>query len=96
VGAEGGAAVDEPGDPDLQPLAIAIGEGWARELVSELRAVDREIVGAWPGTLREAKMRIRVAVRSALDVRVVGELAHVAYVAARRCWQDLSEPDQEP
>jgi hypothetical protein len=88
--------VAEPAEQDLQPLAIAIGEGWARELVHALRSVDRRILGAWPGTVREAQMRIRNALPSAPDVRVVGELAHVAYDAARRCWRGLAEPDPEP
>jgi hypothetical protein len=82
-------------EPDLEPMAIAIGEAWASELVCSLRSVDREIVGAWPGTLREAHMRVRIALRSKLDVGVVEQLARVAYVAARRSWLVLSEPDPE-
>ncbi|HEY5948720.1 MAG TPA: hypothetical protein VIV40_24685 [Kofleriaceae bacterium] len=85
------AAVDD----DLQPIAIAVGEAWANELVHSLRASDREIVGAWPGTLREARMRIRLVVRKKLELPLIEELARVAYVAARRGWQEVSEPDPE-
>ena len=81
---------------DLEPMAIAIGQAWASEVVDSLRAVDREIVGAWPGTVREARMRIRLGLRSRVDLSVVEQLAHVAYLAARRGWLDVSEPDPEP
>jgi hypothetical protein len=80
---------------DFEPIAVAVGEAWANEIVTSLRATDREVVGAWPGTLREARMRIRVALRTKLDLEVIEELARVAYVAARRGWKEVSEPDPE-
>lgn len=82
-------------EPDLRSIAIAVGERWANELVRSLRSDDREIIGAWPGTVREARARIRVAVRSRLELHLVEELARVAYVAARRGWQEVSEIDPE-
>jgi hypothetical protein len=72
---------------DLSPTAVAVGEAWANELVSALRAQERVVVGAWPGTLREAHMRVRVAVRRKLELAQIDELAKVAYVAARRGWK---------
>lgn len=90
-----GVAVTEPAEPDFRPIAVAVGEAWAHELVHSLRSDDREIIGAWPGTLREARMRLRVAVRSRLELPLVEELARVAYVAARRAWQEVSEVDPE-
>lgn len=90
-----GAAVAEHMEPDFHPIAIAVGEAWANEIVRSLRSDDREIIGAWPGTLREARMRIRAALRARLDVEVVEELARVAYLAARRGWQEVSQPDPE-
>jgi hypothetical protein len=89
------AAVAELNQQDFRPIAHAIGEDWARELVGTLRSEDREIIGAWPGTLREARMRIRVAVRARLELEVLEELARVAYLAARRGWQEVSEQDPE-
>ena len=80
---------------NFEPMAIAVGEAWATELVTSLRASDREVVGAWPGTLREARMRIRSALRTRIDLDVIEELARVAYVAARRGWKEVSEPDPE-
>ena len=44
-------------EPDFRSVAIAAGEAWVHELVRALRSDDREIIGAWPGTLREARMR---------------------------------------
>ncbi len=85
----------ESARPELLTFATAIGEAWASEIIRTLRSDDREIAGAWPGTLREARMRIRSAVRSKLELAVIDELARVAYVAARRGWSELSVPDPE-
>ena len=82
-------------EADLRPIAIALGESWANEVVHSLRADEREIVGAWPGTLREARMRTRVAVRSKLELHLIEELARVAYLAARKAWLAVSEVDSE-
>jgi hypothetical protein len=75
--------------------ANAIGAAWANELMTSLRAVDREVIGAWPGTLGEARMRIRHAMRTKLELSVIDELARAAYVAARRGWQAHTTPDPE-
>jgi hypothetical protein len=89
------AVVEEQVRPELHPLAIAVGEAWATELVRSLRADDREIIGSWPGTLREAHMRVRIALRSKLELAVIDELARVAYTTARDSWRELSTPDLE-
>ncbi len=85
-----------PQQLDLEPIATAIGEAWATELVQSLRSQRRDIVGAWPGTIGEARMRIRVTLRKRLELEALYELARVAYVAARRGWQAVSAPDPEP
>lgn len=87
--------VTEPGPGDMHPRAIAVGDAWATELVGTLRADDREIVGSWPGTMREARMRIRGEFRSKLELAVIEELARLAYTTARRCWQALAVADSE-
>ena len=81
---------------DLVPIATSVGEAWASELVQGLRANAREIVGAWPGTMGEARMRVLARLQRKLDVRVLDDLARVATVAARREWQQVSQPDPEP
>lgn len=85
----------ELAQPDMHPRAIAIGDAWATELVRTLRAGDREIIGSWPGTMREARMLIRGGFRTKLELAVLEELARLAYLTARRCWQELAEPDSE-
>ena len=91
----GNPAVAELTELELRPIATAVGEAWAVELVRSLRTDDREIIGAWPGTLREARVRIRIAVRTKLDLQLFEALARVAYFAARRGWQEVSERDPE-
>jgi hypothetical protein len=75
--------------PDLSPMATAVGEAWASELVLSLRSAQRNVVGEWPGTMGEARMRIRIAVRRRIDIDVLDELARVANLAARRGWIEL-------
>lgn len=89
------AAVAETAQADFHPIATAVGEAWANELVHSLRSDDREIIGAWPGTLREARMRIRVVLRTKVELHIIEELARIAYLAARRGWQEVSQPDPE-
>lgn len=80
---------------ELEPIATAIGTAWAAELVRSLRSEHREVIGSWPGTIGEARMRIRVTFRKRLESVVLDELARVAYAAARRGWQAVSAPDPE-
>lgn len=82
--------------PGLKPIAMAIGEAWAHELVRTLRDDEREIVGAWPGTLSEAKKRVFAQLARTLDLEVLAELARVATEAARREWLRVAESDPEP
>lgn len=79
--------------PELEAIATAVGEMWAAEVASSLRAVNRELVGEWPGTLGEARMRIRLATRIALERFMTDTLARVAIVAARRSWKLVCEAD---
>ena len=89
----------EPGadmsSSDLQPVAIAIGEAWVSELVRSLGSEDREVVGAWPGTMSEARMRILASIRMKLDMQQLDQLARIANLAARRGWQEVSQADPE-
>jgi hypothetical protein len=80
---------------DLQPVATAIGEAGASELVLSLRAEDRDVIGPWPGTMSEARMRILASLRIKLDTRHLDQLARIANLAARRGWEGVSQPDPE-
>jgi hypothetical protein len=79
----------------LERIAMAIGEAWAHELVRALRNDEREILGAWPGTISEAKLRVLVHLNHLLDLEVLADLARVATVAARREWLNVAERDPE-
>jgi hypothetical protein len=87
----------------LIPLAAAIGEAWAQEFLCELRAIGRDPIGAWPGTVREARSRViqklpaaRQRAGEALDPDSLQLLARTTYDAARRSWMANAEPDLEP
>lgn len=79
----------------LEPMAMAIGAAWAHEMMRALRKHERDVVGAWPGTLSEAKMRV-LAHLDTLDLEVLTDLARLAIGAARREWLFVAERDPEP
>jgi hypothetical protein len=76
-------------------LAMAIGEAWASDLVRALHAEDREVIGAWPGTMREARRRLVTTMRTKLDPDHLEQLARVVRLAAQRRWQEVSQRDPE-
>lgn len=76
--------------------AAEIGKAWAREYVTVLRGQARSPVGAWPGTMSEARRRIVLQLAIALEPGRLDELARLANVAAKRRWHEVSEPDLEP
>ena len=75
-------------------MAMAIGTAWAHEMVRALRDDEREIIGAWPGTISEAKMRLLAHLKP-VDLEVLGALARVATEAARREWISVAVRDPE-
>jgi hypothetical protein len=80
----------------LAARATAIGEAWAHETVRVLREQERGIIGAWPGTMREARRRVLAGVTGQqIEASRLDELARVANTAARRGWQEVAEPDPE-
>lgn len=76
--------------------ASQIGEAWAHEYVRDLQAQARAPVGAWPGTMSEARRRVVVQLAVVLDPERLNALARVANLAAKRGWQEVCEPDLEP
>lgn len=81
---------------DLVARATTLGEVWSQEYVRDLRAQARDIVGGWPGTLREARRRVLAAMPRNLEPTHLEELARITNLAARRGWESVSEPDLEP
>ena len=84
-----------PARDALADRASQIGEAWAHEYVRDLHAQSRAAIGAWPGTMTEARRRVVLRLAVALDAKRLDELARVANLAARRGWAELSEPDPE-
>jgi hypothetical protein len=81
-------------------VSVALGEAWAHDVASALHAQGRGVVGAWPGTMREARSRVLMGLPAArqptFDPLALQALARDVYDAARRCWDEISEPDPEP
>ena len=81
-------------------VSTALGEAWARDVAEALRAQTRNIVGGWPGTIREARSRVLLGLpatrRSAFDAEALDALSRAVYDAARKSWDAISEPDLEP
>ena len=89
------AAVAVAADDRLAEDASQIGEAWADEHVLELHAQARAPVGAWPGTMSEARRCVVSQLAVGLDPLRLDELARVANLAARRGWREVCEPDPE-
>jgi hypothetical protein len=79
----------------LTDRASQIGAAWVDEYVRELRVQERSPVGAWPGTMSEARMRVFSRLAIVLAPERLDELARVANLAARRGWREVCEPDLE-
>lgn len=81
--------------PELASLAASIGEAWSQTYMRQLQAQERDIVGAWPGTLREARRQVLARIKNKLEPEQLDQLARMANLAARRGWETVSEPDLE-
>ena len=79
----------------LADRASQIGDAWAKEYVRNLEAHARSAVGAWPGTMSEARSRVVMQLAIVLAPDRLQELARIANLAARRGWQKACERDLE-
>ena len=71
----------------LERSASETGEAWALRLFAELRAEGRRVVGGWPGTLTEARARVRAELRRERPTHAeVEHAAGTAYARARHVW----------
>ena len=89
-----------PSVPSVSSVSLALGEAWANDVANALRAQTRGIIGAWPGTIREARSRVLLGLPAArqptFDSTALDALSRAVYDAARRTWDQISEPDPEP
>jgi hypothetical protein len=92
--------VNQPLAELVPSVSSALGEAWANDVANALRAQTRGVVGAWPGTIREARSRVLLGLPAArqptFDSAALEMLSRAVYEAARRCWDEISEPDLEP
>lgn len=80
---------------ELASLATVIGQEWSQTYVRTLQAQERDIVGAWPGTIREARRQVLARIKAKLEPEQLDQLARITNLAARRGWETVSEPDLE-
>ena len=96
-----GAVAADPDPPRdfLAERASQIGQAWAHEYVRDLQTHERAPVGAWPGTMSEARRRVVTQLVTKLAIVLaperLDELARVTNLAAKRGWQAVCEPDLE-
>jgi hypothetical protein len=80
---------------ELAELAASIGQAWSQDYVAQLQAQERDIIGAWPGTIREARRHVLARIKLKLEPEQLDQLARLTNLAARRGWETVSEPDLE-
>jgi hypothetical protein len=93
----------------LERAAASVGERWAHAQLAELVRERRPAAGGWPGTISEARSRVRtfvggVLARERLEPAAPAEIDHAArcaYARARAVWlasakdDDAPEPDED-
>ena len=91
-----------PAATSLTESAVALGRTWAEEQRAALHREGRAASGGWPGTLREARLRVeRLLQQAKLSPRNLAlvtaeereEAARAAYASARVEWCRRAEPE---
>jgi hypothetical protein len=85
----------------LERSAISVGLIWAEERRAELHREGRAAAGAWPGTVREARVRMQRFLEGEVSRRRMSALtateretaARAAYATARTAWSRQAEPE---
>jgi hypothetical protein len=85
----------------LERTAASVGETWARGWLAELGSEGRSAAGGWPGTITQARSRVRVMVTAELArarfqpaaADEVDKTARAAYARAREVWLASAKAD---
>ncbi len=85
----------------LERAAASVGETWAKGWLAELVSEGRSAAGGWPGTISQARSRVRAVViaelaRARFEPAGPAELdqtARVAYARAREVWLSSAKAD---
>ena len=80
---------------------MTLGQTWAEEWRADLRREGRPAAGGWPGTLREARVRVERFLLSEMSRRKMAAVteaerevaARAAYASARHEWCRQAEPE---
>jgi hypothetical protein len=83
--------------------ATSVGESWAQTWLAELALEQRGATGGWPGTISQARSRVRVALASELSrarfapaaAQEIDETARAAYARARQVWLASASADAD-
>ena len=85
----------------LEQSAVILGRSWAVQWRDDLRREGRPAAGGWPGTLREARVRVERHFRAEAAHRRIAAvtdaerevLARQVYASARAEWRLEAEPE---
>jgi hypothetical protein len=80
---------------------VTVGETWARGWLAELGSEGRSAAGGWPGTITQARSRVRAVVTAELArakfqpaaADEVDRTARAAYARAREVWLASAKAD---
>jgi hypothetical protein len=86
----------------LERTALSVGETWARACIAELDADGRTASGGWPGTITQARSRVRAVIfvelararHAPADAREIERATRAAYDRARAMWRASSVPER--
>ncbi|HEU4407458.1 MAG TPA: hypothetical protein VFS43_19485 [Polyangiaceae bacterium] len=85
----------------LDALAALVGDGWAKQILDELRREGRSPIGGWPGTISEARARLssfrgpEARALVPLDHEEREYVARGLYACARATWLANAQPDPD-
>lgn len=87
----------------LERAAVAVGEAWARGWLDELLLEGRSPSGGWPGTISQARARVRASFArelaqarlAAAEVPELEDGVRAAYARAREVWLMSARADEE-
>ena len=85
----------------LEQSAVTLGQSWADQWRDDLRREGRPAAGGWPGTLREARVRVEHHLLAEVTRRKMSAVteaerevaARKAYASARAQWCRQAEPE---
>ncbi len=85
----------------IEQSAITLGQSWADQWRDDLRREGRPAAGGWPGTLREARVRVEHHLLAEVTRRKMSAVteaerevaARKAYASARAQWCRQAEPE---